>query len=370
MPYIKRIKIQNLRNITDVALEFSPSINIFFGNNGSGKTTLLEAIALLGLGKSFRTHKSKNTIQYNCEELTIFGEISAECNKSVNLGLQKNKKGHKNIRVDGANVYSSSSLAKNLPLQVINAKSFQLLEGSSRQRCQFLDWMVFHVKPDFIKAWISLRKVIKHRNSVLRHGKMDTTELLSWDTEFVRIAEVLHGFRYDVFKDFKNTLTDFMVDIDGQHENFEIDYYRGWNADKTLKQVLTEALQKDCQLGYTQYGPHRADLKIKVNNRNVTDVFSRGQEKSLVCGLRVGQSKYYQSKLNRHCVFLVDDMLSELDFDHQTRLVDYLVNLNDQIFVTGVDKEELLKVWKIVDKDVAMFHVEHGNITRVNTKAC
>ena len=93
MPYIKRIKIQNLRNITDVALEFSPSINIFFGNNGSGKTTLLEAIALLGLGKSFRTYKSKNIIQYDCEALTVFGEVNSEFNKPMNLGIQKNKKG-------------------------------------------------------------------------------------------------------------------------------------------------------------------------------------------------------------------------------------------------------------------------------------
>ena len=102
MPYIKRIKIQNLRNITDVALEFSPSINIFFGNNGSGKTTLLEAIALLGLGKSFRTHKSKNIIQYDCEALTVFGEVNSEFNKPVNLGIQKNKKGHK-LNIYGLN---------------------------------------------------------------------------------------------------------------------------------------------------------------------------------------------------------------------------------------------------------------------------
>ncbi|MBT8124049.1 MAG: DNA replication/repair protein RecF [Gammaproteobacteria bacterium] len=365
MPYIKRIKIQNLRNLTDIALELSPSVNIFFGNNGSGKTTFLEAITLLGLGRSFRTHKSKNIIQYDHDALTVFGELNVESNKSIRLGIQKDKKGDKSIKIDGVNVYSSSLLAKNFPLQLINAKSFQLLEGSPRQRCQFLDWMVFHVKPDFMQSWILLQKVIKHRNSILRRDKIDYEELLSWDKEFIRLAELLHHLRYEVFTDFKERFAQLVEPIN-QGDSLELDYYRGWNSEKTFEEVLKETLNKDCQLRYTQNGPHRSDLKIKINNRDAIDVLSRGQEKSLICRLHIGQSKYYQSKLKKNCAFLIDDMLSELDIDHQISLVNHLDNLNDQVFVTGVDKEELFNIWRLVDRDIAMFHVKHGNITRVN----
>ena len=76
------------------------------------------------------------------------------------------------------------------------------------------------------------------------------------------------------------------------------------------------------------------------------------------------RSAYYQLKLHKSCVFLVDDMLSELDVDHRNRLANWLFSLNGQIFVTGVDKEELLNVWKEIDTDIAMFHVKHGNVAR------
>ena len=361
MPYIKRIKIQHLRNLTDITLECSPSVNILFGKNGSGKSSLLEAITLLGLGKSFRTHKSKNIIQHEHEKLTVFGELDSQSGRTIGVGIQKDKKGSTSLKIDGENAYSSSLLAKNLPLQLVNAKSFQLLEGSSQQRRQFLDWMVFHVKPDFIQVWVSLQKIIKHRNSILRHDKITMAELLPWDTEFLRLAKILDCLRHEVFQEFKAALTDFVT----QHTDFEIEYYCGWNSEKLLKQVLTETLDKDCRAGYTHHGPHRADLKIKVGNKNAVDLLSRGQEKSLVCGLHIGQVGYYQLKLNKNCIFLVDDMLSELDTDHQNRLANWLFNLNCQIFVTGVDEEKLLDIWKKIDTDIAVFHVEHGDIAKV-----
>ena len=365
MPYIKRIKIHSLRNLTDISLEFSPSVNIFFGKNGSGKTSLLESIALLGLGKSFRTHKPKMVIQHDCEKLTVFGELSSQLNQLTYLGIQKDKRGHTNLKINGVNVYSSSFFAKKLPLQIINSKSLQLLEGSSKQRRQFLDWMVFHVKPDFINTWVSLQKVIKQRNSLLRRDKMSKTELLSWNSELVDLSEILHKLRNEVFQEFKGTLAQSISEIVTQDNAIEFEYYRGWNHEKSLKQVLDEALRNDLHSGYTHHGPHRADLKISINGRSVTDLLSRGQEKSLICRLHIGQSAYYQSKLNESCVFLIDDMLSELDMDHRNHLANWLFDVKSQIFVTGVDKEELLNVWNTIDTDIAVFHVKHDQVTKV-----
>ena len=365
MPYIKRIKIHSLRNLTDISLDFSPSVNIFFGNNGSGKSSLLESIAFLGLGKSFRTHKPKMVIQHNCEKLTVFGELNCQLNQLTHLGIQKDKRGQTNLKINGANVYSSSLLAKKLPLQIINSHSLQLLEGSSKQRRQFLDWMVFHVKPDFINTWISLQKVIKQRNSLLRRDKISETELLSWDNELVNLSEILHELRNEVFNEFKETLAQPTSEIITQHDAIEFEYYRGWNHEKSLRQVLKETLRKDIHSGYTHHGPHRADLKISINGRSITDLLSRGQEKSLVCRLYIGQSTYYQSKLNENCVFLIDDMLSELDMDHRNHLANWLFDMKSQIFVTGVDKKELLNVWHTIDTDIAVFHVKHDAITKV-----
>ena len=261
MPFIERISIQHLRNLTDIALEFSPSLNIILGKNGSGKTSLLEAISLLSLGRSFRSHKSRNIIQCGHDELTVFGQLNSQFNRQIGLGIQKNRRGFTSLKIDGAKVHSCSFLAKNLPLQIMHSQSFQLLEGASRQRRQFLDWMVFHVKPDFIGVWNALQKILKHRNSILRRDRINLEELIPWNKEFFRLAKIVDCLRNEVFQEFKSTLMSLLPEFIAQHPNLKINYYCGWNSDKSLEDVLSESFNRDFQNGYTQYGPHRADLK-------------------------------------------------------------------------------------------------------------
>ncbi|MGH1486655.1 MAG: DNA replication/repair protein RecF [Cellvibrionaceae bacterium] len=361
MSCLKRLQITHLRNLEKVSLKLSPNINLFYGENGSGKTSLLEAISLLGLGRSFRSHKTRSLIHHQQPQLTVFGELNMD---SINtaVGLQKERSGNTVIRVDGETAASAVILAQQLPLQIINADSFQLIEGSPNQRRRFLDWMVFHVKPEFIDVWRRLQRVIKQRNSALKHDKITRLDLAPWDTEFVQLSMEIHRLRGSVFAEFKGLFSELQQVFPSVATDVEVKYLPGWNSEEPFDELLQQDFERDKRDGYTHHGPQRAEIKLYASGKPAVDVLSRGQEKSLICALHVIQAQLYKEKTGKTCVFLVDDLLAELDIHHAQRLTQWLKELGGQVFVTGVTKTGLIDAWK-ADNDIAMFHVEQGVIT-------
>ncbi len=368
MSILKRLQISHLRNLEQVSLTLSPKINLFYGENGSGKTSLLEALSLLGLGRSFRSHKIRSLINHNQQQLTIFADIDiGDSNAAV--GIQKGRNGSTLIRINGETVPSAVLLAQKLPLQIIDANSFQLIEGSPLQRRRFLDWMVFHVKPEFIEPWRRLQRVIKQRNSLLKRDKIARLDLEPWDKEFVELAILIHRFRKSVFEEFHSLFGSFRNSFSKAIADVAITYHPGWNEEHGFREVLEESFDRDKRDGYSHYGPQRAEIKFTVEGKPALDVLSRGQEKTLICGLHIAQAKLHQQKTDQKSVFLVDDLLAELDDQNAVRLINWLVELGGQVFVTGVSKDSLLKTWfqqqTSLDDDhlkVNLFHVEQGNI--------
>jgi len=371
MSLLKRLQITHLRNLIDVSITLSPDVNLFYGKNGSGKTSLLEAIAMLGLGKSFRTHKIRTVIEHDQPQLTVFAELASSESQKITVGLQKSRSGQNVIRVNGDNVQSAVSLAQQLPLQIINADSFLLLEGSSSQRRRFLDWMVFHVKPEFADTWKRLQRIIKQRNSALKRDKIIYADISAWDLEFVSVATKINILRKEVLVDFERCFFDENNQLNELGFVVDITYTAGWNEDENFADVLKANFLKDSRAGYTHYGPHRADLRFKVGLQLASDVLSRGQEKTLICSLHIAQALLFFTKTNRQCVFLVDDLLAELDVDNAKKLSTALMALKCQIFVTGIYKDNLLSVWSFDNdepdkKTTSLFHVEQGKIKKNN----
>lgn len=362
---LKRLTVKYLRNLTDVDIQPSERVNLFYGINGSGKTSILEAISVLGLGRSFRSHKLAPLIQQSQEQLTVFGKVS-DSQRDLPIGVSREKSGASQIKVDGAAVSSASALAEHLPFQVINAHTFQLLEGSPKVRRQFIDWLVFHVEPGFMPAWKGLDRCLKHRNSLLRHGRITPAELVPWDRELVHLATRIHTYREHIleafFERFQTLVSDFVT-----VEGLGISYYRGWDRERDYAQVLAENFEKDVARGYTQAGPQRADLRITVKRQNAAEILSRGQQKLLVCALRIAQGYLFSELTGRKCVYLMDDLPAELDQRHRRLLAYWLDTMGCQVFVTGVEKDVLLDTWEqLPDTEKRVFHVEQGCVNRAS----
>lgn len=360
---VSRLVVHNLRNLKQVELRPHPKLNIIFGENGSGKTSLLEAINMLGLGRSFRSHRPKPIINYGAEKLTLFGELNGK-GRVARLGLEKTRQGESAIRIDGRAVSSAAELAEHLPILALNATSFELINGPPKPRRQLLDWVAFHVEPRFLPAWRALQHCLKQRNSLLRRDRMAPSELRPWDQQLATLAAQVDAIRRDSFQPFLRALEG-LDELLPKVGTLSLDYRRGWRRGEDYEALLASNLEQDLQRGYTQSGPHRADIRITVNGENAGDVLSRGQQKMVVAALVIAQGRVFNQLTGKPVVYLVDDLPAELDSSHSRRLGRWLSPLEAQIFVTGVEREALVAMWTGDElKNSSVFHVEHGKVTQ------
>ena len=359
---IQQLTITAIRNLAPVTLQLSPAVNVLYGLNGSGKTSVLEAIHILGVARSFRTSRIKPVINRDARECTVFGRIGTN-SQVIPVGVSRNAQEEtRQIRVSGESLKSTAELARLLPLQVINPDTFSLLEGSPKLRRNFIDWGVFHVKhQDFFPLWKRMQKALKQRNSLLRHGRINDFELTSLNLEFEKAATVIDQLRDEYIQKLTPVFNRVLSEL-SDLSNLTIQYYRGWDRDRSLQEVLTSALERDMRSGYTHAGPQRADLRIRVGKGSAVDILSRGQLKLVVCALKLAQGFLYQEMQNKQCIFLVDDLPSELDIPNRQKLCQLFQTMKCQTFITCVDKGALANCW-LPDTDVKMFHVKHGQIT-------
>lgn len=355
---IKSLNVQHIRNLEQV--EFTPSsrINIIHGINGSGKTSLLEAIHFLGLTRSFRTSKFPYLVTREQKESVVFAQLQAQEEMlSTALGVSRDTNGAVNIRHSGSNI-DISQLASLVPLLVINTDTFQILEGSPSIRRQFVDWGSFHAESSYIQAWRSFKRVLQQRNSLLKCGKIDPQMRLIWDAEFVRYAEQMTEIRQryieQLLPDFLTISEQLMGEVD-----LTMTFSPGWDQKRSLDELLAEQFERDLRQGYTSAGPQRADLKIKVDGVSAAERLSRGQKKLVVSALKLAQGVAYHRMNSGACIYLIDDLPSELDEQHCQLFCQFVEQTNNQCFITCVDPKALMTYWK-PDTEVASFHIDNG----------
>lgn len=354
---ISRLQISGIRNLNDVVIPECGRVNVFCGHNGSGKTSILEAIFILSRARSFRTHKLNTVINHLATRCVVYGELS----EGGSMGVMRSRNEKQVFKVNGNPVYSAAELAEQLPLQLINANSFSLLEGGPSLRRQFLDWGVFHVEHDFWFYWKRIQKALKQRNSLLRRGRIQDAEILPWDTELSQCAEIIDGMRAAYIRRLQPHFQAILASLT-QLEQPELIYQRGWNMEQPLIEVLQHDRQRDLQQGSTLHGPQRADIVIKIAGRSAEDVLSRGQEKLLACALRLAQGVLLHELTGQTCTYLVDDLPAELDVTHRKSLCKQLSSMRSQVFVTAPEAQSLAECWPNTEQ-TKWFHVEHGVVS-------
>ena len=369
------LQTEKFRNLSTARLEFSPSVNLIYGENGSGKTSLLEAIGYLGLGRSFRQHRHKVVCHQGYQACVIFGQVqSAGGNTSqgelARLGFSRDVQSQETrLRVNGENVYSLSVLASLFPVSVIDPGVFDIVAGGPGKRRQFLDWLVFHVEPSFGSVWQQCQRSISQRNRILRSGTIDDHLLQVWDRQFVELAEQVDQLRTEVFRVFQDEFRETLVNSHSEWaDNLKVDYYPGWDRKKGLQDTLREHREQERKVGHTLYGPNRADVRLRFDGRAVAELFSRGQQKTLVILMKLSQGKVLADQ-GKQVTFLLDDINAELDQAHRRLLADRLIRLGSQVFLTTIERPDPTDLWDSPLPDHKMFHVEHGQLTEEQTSA-
>lgn len=354
--FIRRLELHHFRNLTEVILSPSPSINLVIGPNGSGKTSLLEAIYFLSLGRSFRSHLSKRIIQHGFEQFSLYSLIDV-AGDALPLGIEKDRNNETRIRFNQNTIHSTVELAKILPCLLINCDSFDLLMEGPKVRRKFFDWGMFHVKHQFIETWQNYHKVLKHRNALIK-ANAATANIKVWNASLVKYGLQLHQMR----QEFLDLVLEKITNYIGQYFqgfSFHIRYQPGWDIEENLVELLENNLARDRQLGFTSKGPHRFDFVMTINKVPVKDILSRGQLKLFICLLYLSMHQIVAEQTEKHCILLLDDLPAELDESALKIVLDEISALQSQVFLSAIQSPIYFEQQK---KEFKMFHVEHGII--------
>ncbi len=353
---IRQLGLTNFRNIKGADLETDSPFIIVSGGNAAGKTSILEAIHLLLAGRSFRTRESSKLISHGESQTFVRARIGQH-----NLGTSRSTSEPAVYRQNGEHI-TIPEVARQFPIQVFDNRLFELFEGPPRIRRQMLDWGVFHVKHDYYVYWQSYQHAIKQRNALLKKSKVDIGQLEAWDQELIRYGYLLHEER--------NRYAELLVQACENSELLQelhlgFSYFPGWNVREhpNYKEALMAARPRDLQYKRTTVGPHQADLRIQLQTRKAGDILSRGQKKIAGFGIKLAQVKMYNDVINKTCILLCDDFPAELDDENQKRILNHMRDLENQVFVTSIDSQQIQKhLAGCPDNFLTLFHVKQGQV--------
>ena len=248
----------------------------------------------------------------------------------------------------------------------MNSDSFLLIEGGPGGRRRFLDWGVFHVEQHFQPLWVQYQRSLQQRNKLLRRDKISREELSSWDDSFIRLSNQITEMRREYFNSIESLFVE-MIEKLTTVKGISLRFYQGWEEGRTLASILEDNFERDTRRHLTTAGPQRADIKVSVKGRAASDVLSRGQIKALVAALLVGQGQMFRQSRGKQCIYLFDDLFSELDRDSLKRLLRVLASVKAQVFITDTDHSPLVRVVESEEiQDFALFHVEQGKVGSLN----
>jgi len=337
---LAEIEATNFRNLSG-KIVWGPQLNIIYGNNGQGKTSWLEAIHLLARTKSFRTQRLQETIKFGERIATISGRVIAgvELERDLQVTLQDNSK---TILVNAKREALTRYLSQ---LQVFSftAADLDVVRGMPEARRRFLDRGISSIRPAYLQTIVDYGKVIKQKNKLLQVANENEFSLekvadlvAPWNDQLVTLAASIHNEREAYvaglntqlerqFFDRRDLTTRYVSSLEGKGDLS--------NYEAVLRERINLRQAAELASGHSLIGPHRDDLEILLDGREIRVYGSSGQQRSALLLLDLAAISLYNLASNDQPVFVIDDVDAELDERRIRRLLEYLEN-RTQTFIT------------------------------------
>jgi len=366
--YISKLRLTDFRNYKALDLELTGAPVVLFGDNGAGKTNLLEAVSLLSPGRGLRRAR--------LDELSRRGEGGIAPAWGVNAQLRSDEDeyqlaigqipenpGRRIVRVDGKSV-PGNELARHVTLFWLTPDQDPLFRGPAGDRRKFLDRFTLMHAPDHGSHVAAYEKLRADRNRLLSDRVNDVLwyEALEADmADFgTRIAydraETVTRLSEEIDERPHGVFPKAIVSLEGEAEE---QIQSGIDPDSVrvgLRAMWAESRKSDMRAGRTLRGVHRSDLRVTHGPKNMpAENCSTGEQKALLIGLMLAQAR---AQSDKRPFLLLDEVAAHLDEQRRAALIEELLELETQIFMTGTDAS----LFEAFNKRADVFEVSDGQL--------
>lgn len=358
--YLKKITVNNFKNIPEAHIIFSPKINCITGINGSGKTNLLDAVYYLSMTKSFFSTVDHLSIMYDSDCTSLNGEYARDDSGVENISLSFNSKGEKFLKRNSRNYSRFSDHIGLVPIVMVSPSDISLINDSGEERRKFMNAILSQMDKEYLRRLQNYNQILIQRNRLLK-GDIFQEELLSTFNDQLSVnASYIFNKREDFIKQLVPLVKEYYSLLSGEREEVDIEYKSDLH-EETLDEILVRTIEKDKYLGYTSSGVQRDDLVFCMKGHPIKRGGSQGQQKSFLIALKLAQFAVMKKLHGVSPILLLDDLFDKLDMLRVEQLL-RLVSSDffGQIFITDSNKVRISNILDEIAGESLSFEIENG----------
>lgn len=359
---IKSLKLKNFRNYPYMQLDFDDAVNIFYGDNAQGKTNILEAAYVSGTTKSHRGTKDRDMIRFGNDEAHIETIVQKNgVHFQIDMHLKKNHA--KGIAINKIPIKKASELFGIINFVFFSPEDLNIIKNGPSERRRFIDMELSQIDKLYLTYLGNYNKVLNQRNHLLKdmyyHPELEAT-LPVWDEQLIKYGRFIIQRRNKFMIELNKKVSSIHYNLTGGKENLILRYEPN-TSEEDFESLLLKNRERDIRLKNTNVGPHRDDICFNVEDIDIRKFGSQGQQRTAALSLKLSEIELVKETIHDTPILLLDDVLSELDFNRQNYLLDSIHDIQTLITCTGLNDfvNHRFKINKV-------FHVEHGTVSKEN----
>lgn len=358
--YIKNIVLMNYRNYESLEINLGRNVNVFIGDNAQGKTNIAESIYYCAFAKSHRTNRDKELIQWGKDKAYIsIGVARERLDKRIDMTLLKD--GKKGIKINSIKINKIAELVGVFNVVMFSPEDLKIVKESPGVRRKFLDMELCQLDKKYYHNLVQYNKVLLERNTVLKKGNIDYAILDIYDEQLVNYAEYIIKYRIKYLEALKSYGKKIHEDISQGKEEIGFKYISNLKNYENIREDLLHLLKinqkRDVDKRITTVGPHRDDFSIRINNIDAKSYGSQGQQRTAVLTMKFASLSIIKELTGEYPILLLDDVLSELDFNRKKFVLTSIKDIQTIITCTGIEDLALY-----LDENSVVFKVKEGMV--------
>lgn len=342
---LDRVTLRDFRNIAEAEVRLDANGIVVVGDNGQGKSNLIEAIAYLRLLRSARGARDRDLIRFGESAFHLAAELSDAGAHRAGIGVDK--QGRKRITLDGGEPERLSDALDTLPSVTFAPRDVDLVAGSPAERRRYLDITLALTSPAYLHALRRYRAALLRRNAALRSavraGRAAQSAVTAWEPALAEQGAVLVTHRREWVAEQGAEYARLCAAV-GESGASAIAYDSSLAEAADPRAALLAQLERqreqDIRRGLTHAGPHRDDLSLALDGRDLRTVGSAGQQRSAAIVLRLIESATHTQRAGITPLLLLDDPFAELDRHRTARILTLLEEAAPGQCVLAVPRED------------------------------